>query len=148
MLNMAVSREKNPRRAIARFNKQNTTKGCDILSRCNILVIITGSQPEKSHLVYFFSFHSVLFLQTQIHVGINFPSSLSWAIVVRTSSVIRANRRSIAAEAGSIFHHREKSKRTGSETWFNKEAFARGVDPYAHMDTEHKAWFREPREYA
>ncbi|KAJ4188464.1 hypothetical protein NW755_006626 [Fusarium falciforme] len=34
------------------------------------------------------------------------------------------------------------------ETYFDKEAFARGADPYVHMGTEHKAWFRDPRDYA
>ncbi|KAM5349884.1 hypothetical protein ACJ41O_006389 [Fusarium nematophilum] len=33
------------------------------------------------------------------------------------------------------------------EVYFDKEAFARGADPYAHMGSEHKAWFRDPRDY-
>ncbi|CAH0055204.1 unnamed protein product [Clonostachys solani] len=34
------------------------------------------------------------------------------------------------------------------ETFFDKEAFARGADPYKDMGTEHKAWFQHPRDYA
>ncbi|KAF4964217.1 hypothetical protein FSARC_7851 [Fusarium sarcochroum] len=34
------------------------------------------------------------------------------------------------------------------ETWFDKEAIARGADPYAHMGSEHKAWYRDIRDYA
>ncbi|KAF5596572.1 DUF1680 domain-containing protein [Fusarium pseudocircinatum] len=34
-----------------------------------------------------------------------------------------------------------------NEIWFDKEATARGADPYAHMGTEHKNFFRDPRDY-
>ncbi|KAM0443329.1 hypothetical protein ACHAQK_003692 [Fusarium lateritium] len=46
------------------------------------------------------------------------------------------------------FIHERGQRDEKGETWFDKEAFARGADPYAHMDTEHKAWFRDPRDYA
>jgi DUF1680 family protein len=34
------------------------------------------------------------------------------------------------------------------EIYFDREARARGADPYEHMGSEHKPWYREPRDYA
>jgi DUF1680 family protein len=44
---------------------------------------------------------------------------------------------------------RERGTRDAKdEIFFDREAFARGADPYEHLGTEYKAWFSKPRDYA
>ncbi|ETI25852.1 hypothetical protein G647_02629 [Cladophialophora carrionii CBS 160.54] len=39
-------------------------------------------------------------------------------------------------------------KGDAAEIYFDREARARGADPYEHMGSEHKPWYHEPRDYA
>lgn len=42
----------------------------------------------------------------------------------------------------------ERGRRENGEIYFDKEAKARGADPYDDMGTEHKAWYHGARDYA
>ncbi|KAK8216913.1 hypothetical protein M8818_001876 [Zalaria obscura] len=51
-------------------------------------------------------------------------------------------------ESAEYFIRERGTRDAKDEIYFDREAFARGVDPYEHLGTEYKAWFRKPRDYA
>ncbi|KAF4449886.1 DUF1680 domain protein [Fusarium austroafricanum] len=57
-------------------------------------------------------------------------------------------RDSLPLKLAAYFINERGQRDENDETFFDKEAFSRGADPYAHMGTEHKAWFRDVRDYA
>lgn len=54
----------------------------------------------------------------------------------------------LSLELASYFINERGHRDDKDEIYFDKEAFARGADPYEHIGSEHKAWFRDVRDYA
>jgi DUF1680 family protein len=55
---------------------------------------------------------------------------------------------SVFLDTAAYFIRERGTRDEKDEIYFDREAFARGGDPYAHLGTECKAWFSKPRDYA
>jgi DUF1680 family protein len=55
---------------------------------------------------------------------------------------------SVFFDTAEYFIRERGTRDAKDEIFFDREAFARGADPYEHLGTEYKAWFSKPRDYA
>lgn len=55
---------------------------------------------------------------------------------------------SVFFDTAEYFIRERGTRDEKDEIFFDREAFARGADPYEHLGTEYKAWFSKPRDYA